>query len=80
MTASPNVQVFNGPRAGVLWNDGFGGGNTLQHSLLFNLVRETTDHGPCVVPPCFLLRIDHSELCQGYSDPFLSPTTYLTLC
>eukprot|EP00041_Stephanoeca_diplocostata_P031274 m.971050 g.971050 ORF g.971050 m.971050 type:complete len:945 (+) comp23926_c0_seq7:45-2879(+) len=38
--------VFNGPRAGVLWNDGMGGGNVLSNSLLFNLVRETTDHGP----------------------------------
>jgi hypothetical protein len=38
--------IFNGPRAGVLWNDGLGGGNTMTNNLLFNLVRETTDHGP----------------------------------
>ena len=34
--------IFNGPRAGVLWNDGMGGSNNLEHSLFFNLVRETT--------------------------------------
>jgi hypothetical protein len=38
--------IFNGPRAGVLWNDGLGGGNTMSGNLLFNLCRETTDHGP----------------------------------
>ena len=34
------------PGSGVNWNDGMGGGNTMSESLLFNLVRETTDHGP----------------------------------
>eukprot|EP00937_MAST-01D_sp_MAST-1D-sp2_P007160 g7160.t1 len=42
---SGNV-IFNGPRAGVLFNDGMGGGNTVAGNALFNLVRETTDHGP----------------------------------
>ena len=37
---------FNGPRAGVNFNDGFGGGNLLKHNLIFNMVRETGDHGP----------------------------------
>ena len=37
---------FNGPRAGININDGFGGGNVLQNNLLFNFVRETLDHGP----------------------------------
>ena len=36
----------NGPRAGILINDGFGGGNLLQHNLLFNFCRESADHGP----------------------------------
>ena len=37
---------FNGPRAGVNFNDGFGGGNLLEDNLVFNMVRETQDHGP----------------------------------
>ena len=37
---------FNGPRAGVNFNDGFGGGNIMTRNLLFNYVRETGDHGP----------------------------------
>eukprot|EP01137_Pigoraptor_chileana_P011890 Opistho-2@63489 len=41
-----NNIIFNGPRAGITLNDGFGGGNVLEGNLLFNLVRETTDHGP----------------------------------
>ena len=38
--------MFNGPRAGVNFNDGFGGGHLMQNNLLFNWVRETRDHGP----------------------------------
>ena len=37
---------FNGPRAGINFNDGFGGGNFLESNLVFNMVRETGDHGP----------------------------------
>ena len=37
---------FNGPRAGINFNDGFGGGNLLKNNLMFNMVRETGDHGP----------------------------------
>eukprot|EP00656_Telonema_subtile_P055484 TRINITY_DN8602_c0_g1_i3.p1 TRINITY_DN8602_c0_g1~~TRINITY_DN8602_c0_g1_i3.p1 ORF type:complete len:296 (-),score=85.39 TRINITY_DN8602_c0_g1_i3:241-1128(-) len=40
-----NNICFNGPRAGVNFNDGMGGGNLLQHNLIFNMVRETQDHG-----------------------------------
>ena len=36
---------FNGPRAGINFNDGFGGGNVVKNNLLFNFVRETLDHG-----------------------------------
>ena len=38
--------MFNGPRAGVNFLDGFGGGNNIKGNLLFNWVRETGDHGP----------------------------------
>jgi len=38
--------IFNGARAGISQNDGFGGGNTYVHNVLFNLVRETLDQGP----------------------------------
>jgi len=37
---------FNGPRAGVNFNDGFGGGNELADNLMFNTCRESGDHGP----------------------------------
>ena len=37
---------FNGPRGGINFNDGFGGGNLLKNNLVFNHVRETTAHGP----------------------------------
>ena len=37
--------MFNGPRAGININDGFGGGNYLSENLVFNMVRETSDHG-----------------------------------
>ena len=37
---------FNGPRAGVNFNDGFGGGSSLSENILFNTCRESGDHGP----------------------------------
>ena len=44
-TLNDNV-CFNGPRAGVNFNDGFGGGYEMTGNLIFNTVRETGDHGP----------------------------------
>eukprot|EP00759_Apiculatamorpha_spiralis_P016491 PhF_6_TR2266/c0_g1_i2/m.3917 len=38
--------MFNTPRAGVNFNDGFGGGNEMFDNLIFNTCRETADHGP----------------------------------
>ena len=43
-TVMGNV-MFNGPRAGINFNDGFGGGNLVAWNLAFNLVRETSDNG-----------------------------------
>merc|ERR1712232_717855 len=37
---------FNGPRAGVNANDGFGGGDEISHNLVFSTCRESGDHGP----------------------------------
>ena len=37
---------FNGPRAGINFNDGFGGGSTVAENLLLNTCRESGDHGP----------------------------------
>lgn len=37
---------FNGPRAGVNFNDWMGGGDVLEGNLLANCVRESGDHGP----------------------------------
>jgi hypothetical protein len=36
---------YNGPRAGINYNDGFGGGNLFKGNVVFNAVRETGDHG-----------------------------------
>lgn len=37
---------FNGPRAGISLNDGFGGGDVLARNLVFGTCRESSDHGP----------------------------------
>merc|ERR1719453_869799 len=37
---------FNGPRAGINFNDGMGGGDVIEGNLLANCVRESGDHGP----------------------------------
>ena len=37
---------FNGPRAGINLNDGFGGGHIIEGNLLFSFCRESSDHGP----------------------------------
>ena len=37
---------LNGPRAGINFNDGFGGGNNISQNLLFNFCRDSGDHGP----------------------------------
>eukprot|EP01084_Bolivina_argentea_P237331 398878_1 len=44
-TIEKNI-FFNGPRAAVNFNDGFGGANILRYNLLINAVRESGDHGP----------------------------------
>ena len=41
---------FNGPRAGLNFNDGLGGGDVIEGNLLTNCVRESGDHGPWVRP------------------------------
>jgi len=37
---------FNGPRAGINFNDGFGGGDIIERNLVFSACRESGDHGP----------------------------------
>lgn len=49
MTANASVignVFFNGPRAGINVNDGFAGGHEISRNVAFNMVRETSDHGP----------------------------------
>jgi hypothetical protein len=38
--------IFNVPRAAINFNDGYAGGHVVRFNLLFNTVRETSDHGP----------------------------------
>merc|ERR1712048_651355 len=44
-TISGNV-FFNGPRAGINFNDGFGGGDDVSRNIVFSTCRESGDHGP----------------------------------
>ena len=49
VTAQANVSgnvCYNGPRAFLNFNDGFGGADDIGHNLLVNAVRESGDHGP----------------------------------
>ncbi|UJR20272.1 hypothetical protein I4U23_023403 [Adineta vaga] len=51
ISVSRNVRVmgnlmFNMPRAGVNINDGYYGNHTISGNVIFNSVRETSDHGP----------------------------------
>jgi hypothetical protein len=41
---SGNV-CYNGPRAGINYNDAFMGGDIVESNIIFNMVRETGDHG-----------------------------------
>merc|ERR1711941_221785 len=43
-TIESNV-FFNGPRAAVNFNDAFASGDVVIGNLMFNMVRETVDHG-----------------------------------
>jgi len=45
-TTVSNCVFHNGPRSGVNINDGFVGGQLISHTVLFNLVQLTLDHGP----------------------------------
>ena len=40
-----NNVFFNGPRAGINFNDGFGGHSNITENLIFNQCRESGDHG-----------------------------------
>jgi hypothetical protein len=45
VTVTGNL-MFNMPRAAININDGFYGNHTISHNVIFNTVRETSDHGP----------------------------------
>lgn len=56
-TVTNNI-AFNGPRAGINLNDGYGGGNTISSNLLWNWCRESGDHGPInAVCPVYMHRL-----------------------
>ncbi|KAH8057620.1 hypothetical protein JL722_6706 [Aureococcus anophagefferens] len=44
-TISSNV-FFNGPRSAINFNDGFGGGNVVDRNAIWNVCRQSGDHGP----------------------------------
>ena len=43
-TVAENI-FFHGPRAGINFNDGFGGGSLVEKNLLLSTVMESGDHG-----------------------------------
>ena len=45
-TTITNNIFYNGPRAGINFNDGFGGKNVVEKNLIFNQCRHSGDHGP----------------------------------
>lgn len=48
-TAQSHIEsnlFYNGPRSGINFNDGFGGGNTVLKNVIFNQCRFSGDHGP----------------------------------
>merc|ERR1711953_1666785 len=48
-TAKTTLQgnlFFNGPRAGINFNDGFGGGDVVSNNGIWNQCRQSGDHGP----------------------------------
>ena len=49
LTANTTVRsnvIHDVPRAAISLNDNFGGGNMVDHNVIFNTCRETADHGP----------------------------------
>jgi len=38
--------MYNGPRAGINFDDGFGGGSVVTQNVIANACRESSDHGP----------------------------------
>lgn len=38
--------VYQGPRGGIVFNDGYGGSHVVRRNLIFQTVLETNDHGP----------------------------------
>ena len=45
ITIEQNV-FYDGPRGGIVFNDGFGGGHVVRRNVVFQFVLETNDHGP----------------------------------
>jgi len=62
--------IYNGPRAGICFNDGFIGGDIIENNLLFNLVRETGDHGP-------FNSWDRMPYVYGFPDGVIVPETHV---
>lgn len=42
--------AYNGPRAGINFDDGLGGGNLITENVLSNFCRESSDHGVSATP------------------------------
>ena len=45
LTRAEGNVLFNGPRAMINVNDGFGGGNNISANSIFNTCRQSGDHG-----------------------------------
>eukprot|EP01084_Bolivina_argentea_P237330 398876_1 len=71
-TIIENNIFFNGPRAAINFNDGFGGSNVIRNNMLLNTCRESGDHGPFNswdrVPYITLVGSGKPSIIPGYNE------------
>lgn len=77
LTRAEGNVLFNGPRAMINVNDGFGGGNNITGNSIYNTCRQSGDHGPINswdrMP--FLTKIRSGGITASYS-PALTETSH----
>eukprot|EP00040_Diaphanoeca_grandis_P044659 m.13136 g.13136 ORF g.13136 m.13136 type:complete len:937 (+) comp9607_c0_seq1:64-2874(+) len=71
-----NNVFHDGPRSGVNFNDGFGGGEIMSGNLLLNYVKESNDHGPFNSwdRQPYVYRIDEHDMSSKLA---ISPQTHI---
>ena len=65
--------------ASINWNDGMGGGNSITQNLMFNWVRETSDHGTLLSHHVFV-RLTLPPLLPGVAVAIAAATRTQRVC